>query len=359
MDKKRNLNAALITSFNPNVTMASPDFVNTPRLRELCWPRVDNSALGLDVYLMMESDVRRWGATLGISLPHISAFSFFQLISIEHCRLLAQRIHDNARQIGSPIVALTSFFPEINLSSADWRGNTCSRVLESLVRIAAELALLNGTAPVIQLVAGSLISHFESIEDECSRRRTLYARRGNESVLMSVVLERIAEALHAVSVEYHGRLKFDACMRVALELEPGPLYLLRDRDTLLAFRQAIEDLGEPIVDACVGYNLDVAHWWLAQRINAAWLRSNPRIAERVFHAHISGHSPRGHFGDISLARLHPEMISPFKEWLSEIACLPNVHTVSLEMEAARSLTDVEESIQTLQVWLREINHLSG
>jgi hypothetical protein len=83
--------------------------------------------------------------------------------------------------------------------------------------------------------------------------------------------------------------------------------------------------------------------------------ANADVASRVFHAHISGHSRKGHFGDISLCSIDGEAQKKFKEWLTflnDFAVAPDFGGfISVEYEAAREERIVIESVRELLGWL--------
>jgi sugar phosphate isomerase/epimerase len=106
----------------------------------------------------------------------------------------------------------------------------------------------------------------------------------------------------------------------------------------------------------VGINLDVAHWWMAG-IQRSDVRSNRSLLPKVFHSHISGHSRKGHFGDISLASLSPGDKSEFRRWLELLRDEATQFSgfVAVEYEAAPSPKLVSESLNELSSWLRDLN----
>ena len=75
------------------------------------------------------------------------------------------------------------------------------------------------------------------------------------------------------------------------------------------------------------------------------------VRKRIFHAHISGHSERGHLGDICLTKITPKQTDAYKVWLSTLQGLPSVEYVSLEFEAAKSMDEIDRSLQLLASWL--------
>ena len=159
-------------------------------------------------------------------------------------------------------------------------------------------------------------------------------------------------------------------LRIAFELEPGPLYLLDGPISVVRFCHLIDRHADPAIRKHIGFNLDVAHWWL-KNIKPSFLdqplkyleaeipsakddpifkKDPPRIRERIFHSHISGHSRRAHFGDISLTMLSESDRQSYIEWLSALDALSKDEGsefsgyVSLEFEAARSRSCVVDSV---------------
>ncbi|MEM9368725.1 MAG: TIM barrel protein, partial [Planctomycetota bacterium] len=178
------------------------------------------------------------------------------------------------------------------------------------------------------------------------------AHQGSEDDLMETVLERLSIAMNDLSVDGSDL----SGLRLALELEPGPIYLLRNQETLEKLAAKIDSYDCQLVRSYVGFNLDVAHWWLADKITAKWLDedASEQLRSRIYHSHISGHSHRGHFGDYSLARIPSGQAVDFRGWLRAITRLSTVDHVSLEYEAAPSQRDVVESVQALNRWLRRL-----
>ena len=68
-----------------------------------------------------------------------------------------------------------------------------------------------------------------------------------------------------------------------MELEPGPTYVLRDRDSLTQVMAAVEQDARLLPH--VGLNLDIAHMRIAQ-VSAAFLAKH---SARILHAHICDH----------------------------------------------------------------------
>ena len=184
------------------------------------------------------------------------------------------------------------------------------------------------------------------------------------------LLDRLAEKFNNQEKE----LATVHSLRIAFEMEPGPLYLLDGPRSLLRFCHLIESHTSPLVRKCVGFNLDIAHWWLKnitpdfldqpyqfldrrspnnEPSVTAFGHAAPNLKNRIFHSHISGHSRRAHFGYISLTRMVEEDKQLYCQWLTKLIELVQQDGsrfssyVSLEYEAARNLQCVIESADEL------------
>ena len=129
----------------------------------------------------------------------------------------------------------------------------------------------------------------------------------------------------------------------AIELEPGPLFTVRDWATLKALCDKLAN--DPILNTNVGVNLDISHWRMGQSgsprkdaLTAAMVRDSS-VFRQIVHAHISGHDRKAHFGDLPLDIEHAER--EYFPWLALLRHraafkdrnLPFSGYVSLELEA--------------------------
>lgn len=155
-----------------------------------------------------------------------------------------------------------------------------------------------------------------------------------------------------------------------MELEPGPLFVVRDWPTL---REFCKDLASKRCSPCVGLNLDIAHWRLASRqapkpedeITPEKVAADPLVFRRVAHAHVAGHHPSGHFGDIPLEALNdPERdFGPWIRLLVSRAGLSDQESgelkfsgyLSIELEATKHSDLLTRSVETLA---RLLGHVS-
>jgi hypothetical protein len=151
---------------------------------------------------------------------------------------------------------------------------------------------------------------------------------------------------------------------LAVELEPGPLYVLNDHAGLVALADLLAARGAERYARVVGFNLDVAHWFLAG-IDPA--KVDPRVVARICHVHISDIG-LGHFGDAPLGALGlgrdtgdvERNLRAFAPWLGLIDRVirgragrgrdgvPFSMCASLELEACAGIAPVHESIERLR-----------
>ena len=145
---------------------------------------------------------------------------------------------------------------------------------------------------------------------------------------------------------------------LGLELEPGPIYALRDWDTIRGLAAVLRN--DPRLRDLAGLNLDIAHWRMALGDEGVSLiRNDPAVFNQIVHAHVSGHHPKAHLGDIHLRVLNkPEHFLPWLNLLSDIADEkrsdghpPNTGRVSIEYEAAPDRRIVRKSVRQLQLML--------
>jgi len=372
------LTPALITSFNPSVSLASPDLDQMPdeEFYLNVWPKT--AEVDVDLYLMMESDVAKWTNVLQLQgLKKGSALEFLGKIAgmdrrQEYWHRIAATAVANTERCGKRIKGITTFLPEINSEPNAVRGGIASRAFASLFGIALEIAEIASDdsqryAPMVQSVAGSVIYDFKkhpTVYRGGENREVVHAVRRSEKAIIETLLSNLEKALVDVGRTYPGA---ESSIRIPLELEPGHLYSFGSIETLCEIDSMLEKHSE-LIRSTVGYNLDIPHWMLCGDATSEWIGGRKasttgwlatrQIRERIFHSHISGHSRKGHFGDFPLSLLSVAERKKEREellgWLYQISDLPNCKTVSLEHEAASCMKDVESSATTLCDWLKMV-----
>ncbi|MFO0918384.1 MAG: sugar phosphate isomerase/epimerase [Planctomycetaceae bacterium] len=139
--------------------------------------------------------------------------------------------------------------------------------------------------------------------------------------------------------EYAGELG----LQIALELEPFPLSLLNDVDSMVRF---LDEVDCPAVQA----NIDVSHLCLAN-VPPEELR---RLKGKAIHVHISDCDGKVH-GDLPPGR----GVVPFEPYLQEIAALGLEGAISIELEYSPEPDRIEawvaEAYQATDTLMRRAN----
>jgi sugar phosphate isomerase/epimerase len=181
--------------------------------------------------------------------------------------------------------------------------------------------------PVVEVVCGSRFSGiFPAIDQECAG--------DEEEVVVAAVMGRktaLSNLMRNCKIICDQIAGLPLSVRIALELEPGPIFTMNDENSI---GHVLRHLRQGDQLKRVGFNLDIAHWRMAGF-------GKPQLAlagmsDRIWHAHLSGHHPHAHFGD--LAPLSINVIADYREWIDFLAELPQGDekysgVVALEIEA--------------------------
>ena len=308
--------------------------------------RLGDRTVSPDLYLFMEPDVQYWLKQFGYTdNQRMSAIQFLADLSDENIQAIVTSMETNLDSV-QPI-AITTFLPEISLSYETKRAELVDRAILRLLKIAVAIGQKFGKTPVVQMVAGSVIDRIRSQFSSSKKREEFYVLKTHERECFVRILDRLSWCFGKLNSEPSEN--FDQ-LKVAFELEPGPLYLLDGPKSIVRFCDLIEDHACPHVKQKVGFNLDIAHWWL-KNISPEFLDEYPRVQKRIFHSHIAGHSKRAHFGDISLTEMLTVDKPAYSKWLKALSKLPSEDGfsgyVSVEFEAARNSEAVLDSVNEL------------
>jgi sugar phosphate isomerase/epimerase len=304
--------------------------------------------LGAELYIMMDSDVKNRISTgaekATLVVQYLSGLCDSEVVAF------ADEMYRRFSSQGVEVIAIATYLPEIvsdNQSTYESAIKAVANVCKFAVSIGASY---KSRIPVVELVCGSITDSIRELDGD-----RLEVPIVNPEVRRQNLLNRLAIAFDSLNVPVHQ------LPEIALELEPGKLFLLSGPSQLDSIAKAIAGHKNKNVATKVGFNLDFAHWWIAGiDINEEFIQQYPLIVERIKHCHISGHAKMGHFGDFGLHRLPPETIATFKRWLTHLArdiaprSLGFSGCVSVELEAAYSMTDTIESVETLIEWLEEL-----
>jgi hypothetical protein len=264
---------------------------------------------------------------------------------------ICDRLIDSQKVIG-----FATFIPEIASSGPD--GALATDALKFLVQLASEMQHLGHPATVIEAVAGSLMDGVWPAKELGSASLDLTF---GANVLSPIAgIGRLVDRLRPVAKESQRCFaqkqdapKIQRPIGVALELEPGPLFVLGDLEKVDFLCKSLDADRE--LSPIVGLNLDVPHWGLLARISVDEIRARPAVFNRIIHAHISDHGC-GHFGDNPPNAIHgKEFFDPWIHLLTE-RCSQSARLsspafsgyVSLELEACKHRSVVKWAVKEAQ-----------
>lgn len=267
----------------------------------------------------------------------------------------AEMIHRCFSAKNVRVLALASFLPEI--SAAGRTGQKAQSAVRYLIGLCRFLRKMGHPASTIELVAGSLIEGLWPARWEDARRKErleqmlsdanepLYAAT---SMSIDEGLDRLLAQLLPVR-----EAAAEAEVTLALELEPGPLYVLQNWNSVRALCQKLAEAPWRDLSPILGLNLDIAHWCLAS-ITPEMVLADRDVLNRIVHVHIADHG-NGHFGDIAPGRIHDAHY--FKRWL---CLLPELVAdrdesfprfrggISIELEACGGMEHVNDGLEFVQ-----------
>jgi hypothetical protein len=326
------------------------------------------SRVSAEVYLFMEQETKEWIAEFGswwrfwkmrdLSWKWrspLNAVDFLARLDSREIDSITDRLADRFSFARSPIVAIASFVPEITRPPRQPQGSPAAQAIRNLILIAQALQQKGHPTRYVELVAGSAIEGIWMAREP--KEHKFYASLLRQQEARSRLLSNLRSALREIS---HDKWP----VYLALELEPGPCFVLRDWDSLLQLAIDIEQ--DDTLRHRVGFNLDIGHWRIAQ-INCANIHSFSHVRDRVVHAHINAHHRCAHFGDAPFVNLdgsildhnQPEDFLPWLNLLKKIAIerldagqlregsLEFSRHVSMELEATKNNELVLRSFRKL------------
>lgn len=140
-----------------------------------------------------------------------------------------------------------------------------------------------------------------------------------------------------------GEIAAELGLQIAIELEPFPLSLVRNIDTMVRF---LDDVNHEAIRA----NIDVSHLALAG-VKATELR---RLKGKAIHVHISDCDGKVH-GDLPPGR----GVVEFEPYLREIAALEMDGTMSIELEYSPQPDRIEAWVAEAYRETRRLMQLTG
>lgn len=367
----RRVNPSVISSVSLRGTTTALKLIEQAR-RSLQQVRPLTSPPACDIYCFMHEDPHLQGLE-GIGNDDSVPAKLANLLDhngsprVERIKQLAEAIHRDVDEAKFRISAFATFSPEIT-SPDPTRVAVAQNALKGLVYLARELNGMGHPITVIELVAGSRMAGVWPFQKEGRRPHPGedpakqnpvdgYAanRLGTKEAIHALCdrLETVAEL--AVGRPADGNEPGREQINLALELEPGPIYILHSVEDLQYVARVVDEKalnGKRDLSSVLGFNVDVGHWILAG-ISPKWLESEAAepIRRRVIHAHLSAHG-RGHLAD---GTSFGDSCSEWIRVLRRIASLnqrrtqlPNFSNfIALELEACRDSRTLGDALREL------------
>jgi hypothetical protein len=267
---------------------------------------------------------------------------------------VADLIHEHFK--GLSVSAVASFLPEILAPQHSPLWQMAQKALSFLVLVVAKLRddYKHQCTTLVMAGGGCFDGMWEGRSRNDDNDRIIVVNRLPREKAIRRLLDRLETVAEVASVNN---------VRLAISMEPGPLYAIGDWNSVLALCRAIESRSSHI-KSCVGLNLDIAHWAFLSNITVQMVQGELLVQKRIIHAHISDHD-RGHCSDAKPGTFHAPAV--FEPWINLLKKLPQKYTptnksgllfsgfVSCEHEAACHFGTVSESINEINKWLEKTN----
>jgi class 3 adenylate cyclase len=300
----------------------------------------------LDLYVFQDDDPELLQGACEGPAPQTVTELVRRMDPVRAAAIVRQWLPDDVRihcQVPySPFRALATNFADIS-SPDEARRRSIRDVLFKCAQLAAALG-----ATCVEIVGGPSFRSKPSGEDI-----EIYA--GTD-----IVQERLDQLKKTLRELDDSLDKANLPVGIALELEPGPAYLL---NSIKRIQDVVLGNGNKYLKH-IGINVDIGHLLLLSEqperqspdnVPLSVLRS-PDMMKRIMHFHISDHS-LSHFCDLELASFHPpDKFIPWIELYLDTASSPIcnpffTNTIAIEMEASQSIDQALRSMQTLRTWL--------
>ena len=291
----------------------------------------------------------RIGPSLGVVEPRCNVFRQLSALPCtntqpelaRNCvKQVASEIRAQLREFGNPPVeAMSSYFPESSSPSATMREDV-ARALSFLMHLAQELNRDRCDAGqfTLEIVAGNLTNGiWPAIPADDDNGEIPYVMNvRDQDVVMGNFLETLGRLVPAFETTK---------VRISIECEPGPLYLLGTWDSLMDCCDRIN--ADNTLKKYCGLSADLAHWAFLKRVEASEIPAS--VLSMIQNLHVSDHADFGHFGDAMPFEVHDRQM--FVDWLRLLTSQRTRFTgsVSGEFEAAPCADHVHEFARRLGI----------
>lgn len=275
----------------------------------------------------------------------------------------------------SRIAAMATYFPDITSRSKEYR-ELAIHALANTVRLGLELRDVvtpmardaNSRPVIVELVCGTILDQCECAECRRDRENRIdFVMVATDPSKVRLLCDSLGEVCGEVERTHPGRTDW----ALAMELEPGPTYVLRNieqiAEVFTELQTARRNRPAPATMARhIGLNADIAHASIAgvpartaRTPDGKVIRGLDEFADRIVHGHICDH-PGMHTRDQVPGVWKPvdrgdNEYRPYLELLAAVGAapprqsgLPFSNTVALELEGCNRIGWVHESIVALK-----------
>lgn len=300
----------------------------------------------VDIYTLMQSEPE--------IDSQVTAEEYLAGIANDECALaeLANRIHKALDLAGLRPGGMATFFPGMSVPASEKRARISREALFTCCKISGLLSEYGYGIPAIEMVGGSrVMGLWPGVKENRHGYDTERAFLAN-LISQDDGLSNIVENVDSVFRRLRQVTANQTVPRLAIELEPGPLFCVNSLESMVALLKKVDQRTG--LSEFLGLNLDIAHWQMAG-VCIEKAKSDTRLLDSIWHAHISGHHHAAHFGDIPPLSLNAEAsFLPWLDLLEELTERKRGYSgnVALELEAAKSPEEMEQAI-------RDLLHLLG
>ncbi|MFO1491747.1 MAG: TIM barrel protein [Kiritimatiellia bacterium] len=275
--------------------------------------------VGVELYGFFMDDFRRMAKIRGDLINDaLLNFTTAEIMASLHDRpeaveWLANDIVQTFNGVNIQIFSIATYIPDLLKVNDKKRQEFGKNALKFIMIVTAKineiyLAQNKPGLSVIELVAGNLTEDFHALNyshDDAQATIRLWEPQQAFDILLSALND-------VMQIKFAG----ESNLRLAIELEPGPFFALKNQAALSLLVKSIKEYEdhELLPKNRVGLNLDIAHWSLAG-LGPDDIPGS--VGKRILHAHISDHGI-GHLGDAGVGTVprgqHPPGASA-SEWL--------------------------------------------
>jgi hypothetical protein len=257
---------------------------------------------------------------------------------VQASNVVVERI--KSRFLNKRIIGFASFLPGI--SAPEDQGYLWQVTQEALMFL-VQLAYAFPDCEFVELVSGNRLEGIWQGQEKLSSQYIYVAKKADFEARVKMLLRRL-EPVVALSKSLAKAKGRSRPIRLAMELEPGPLYLLNEDFPCIQRLCSMIDQSSQEIQDLIGLNLDIAHWAFLGGISIEAAASDV-IKKHIVHAHISD-LRKGHFQDCVVASLHsPDEYAPWIKLLSSLDGSSKYSGfISCELECAKDQTYIDDSV---------------